>query len=442
MSSPLNDLLDRFKAHGAATVLVKRLAENDNSKNQIYLGGNFEALNLLPVGKIETDNSVTAGSRRERAKASVQFYWLTQSGISRAPTAQLILYPKYPEVRLSGLLLGAQEAPASLIASRIAGRLLFLAPTDNDRILAFVTAPDDPIANEFNSRHQFDQVGVFFRIAISNPEESSREALLEALQRVSHLGVIPGQRRLTSGAIVPNVARNAGGTTLEAVLGIAGNSLSEPDFLGWELKQYGTTGPPQYRAKSALTLMTPEPTGGIYKSEGINIFMERYGYADRNGIVGRVNFGGIYAIGGGFNKNTGLKLVLSGESFGGDGPSLGGRLQLVDSNANVAAEWKFSDLLAHWNRKHSQAAYVPSTKSTSPSGYTYGPTALLCQGTDFLLFLSGLQASSVYLDPGIKQVTTDTGTSTKKRNQFRVKMADVPLLYRSSERVTLIESKD
>jgi hypothetical protein len=34
-------------------------------------------------------------------------------------------------------------------------------------------------------------------------------------------------------------APNCGGYTLEAELGITPNGYSEPDFLGWEVKQFG-----------------------------------------------------------------------------------------------------------------------------------------------------------------------------------------------------------
>ncbi len=42
---------------GVRRLVAKRLAENDNSKNQIYLGGGFEALNVLPFGDIYEDGS-------------------------------------------------------------------------------------------------------------------------------------------------------------------------------------------------------------------------------------------------------------------------------------------------------------------------------------------------------------------------------------------------
>ena len=58
MSIPsLAALLTRFQALGAQRVLCKRLAENDNSKQQVYLGHGFDALNLLPFGAVQSDSS-------------------------------------------------------------------------------------------------------------------------------------------------------------------------------------------------------------------------------------------------------------------------------------------------------------------------------------------------------------------------------------------------
>ncbi|WP_425294886.1 MvaI/BcnI family restriction endonuclease [Neomesorhizobium albiziae] len=41
------------------------------------------------------------------------------------------------------------------------------------------------------------------------------------------------------------------------------NGYAEPDFVGWEVKQYGVNNFTAYRAESPVTLMTPEPTGGF-----------------------------------------------------------------------------------------------------------------------------------------------------------------------------------
>ncbi|MBL0010678.1 MAG: hypothetical protein IPP22_06085 [Nitrosomonas sp.] len=46
------ELVQRFRGLNAKRVFFKQLAENDNSKQQIYLGGNFEVLPFFPYGTL------------------------------------------------------------------------------------------------------------------------------------------------------------------------------------------------------------------------------------------------------------------------------------------------------------------------------------------------------------------------------------------------------
>ena len=49
-----------------------------------------------------------------------------------------------------------------------------------------------------------------------------------------------------------------------------------------------------------LTLMTPEPTGGYYKTAGVESFVRKFGYPDMTGQANRedrLNFGGIHRVG-------------------------------------------------------------------------------------------------------------------------------------------------
>ena len=92
-----------MRHHGATRIYAKNLAPNDNSKNQVYLGGDFSALNIIPHGEIYSDDTAVAGAVRDRAKAKVNFFWVDEAGRHHAPDAGLILYPKYPEVRMSNL---------------------------------------------------------------------------------------------------------------------------------------------------------------------------------------------------------------------------------------------------------------------------------------------------------------------------------------------------
>lgn len=94
-----------MRHHGATRIYAKNLAPNDNSKNQVYLGGDFSALNIIPHGEIYSDDTAVAGAVRDRAKAKVNFFWVDEAGRHHAPDAGLILYPKYPEVRMGERIL-------------------------------------------------------------------------------------------------------------------------------------------------------------------------------------------------------------------------------------------------------------------------------------------------------------------------------------------------
>ena len=98
-------------------------------------------MNILPISEIATE---AAGDwKKERFKASLKFSWLDDEGVTHfAPNSQLILYPKYPEVRFSGFLKGCVKAPSNLMTQRLSGRLLFFSVTKEGVVLGYVTAPN------------------------------------------------------------------------------------------------------------------------------------------------------------------------------------------------------------------------------------------------------------------------------------------------------------
>ncbi len=105
----LIQLKSLFVKAGCTRLFAKPLAENDNSKNQVYFGPGFHALNLFPNSGIFPDSS----PQNPIFKAKLRFGWLLQDGqFAEAPSAQLILYPQYPEVRFSGFLKGCESAPS------------------------------------------------------------------------------------------------------------------------------------------------------------------------------------------------------------------------------------------------------------------------------------------------------------------------------------------
>lgn len=428
----LDRLREQYRELGVTRMLVKELAPNDNSKNQIYLGGSLQAANVLP-----TEEPVPSQSTPPRFFAKLRMSWLDESGRPEpAPGAQLILYPQYPEVRLSGFLKGCKAAP-KFLGERGEGRLLILGTARGGTVIAVAFQRHDLIAIEYRSLGLSPTVGVFAELPVAPlvSVAAGRGQLLRALARIHSAGWIDG-KRLARGMVRPYNAPNGGGFTLEAELGIEQNSLSKPDFMGWEVKAhtvhtFGRSG------SGVITLMTPEPTGGVYRDQGVLDFLKRFGYSDTRGRLNRLNFGGTFRFGI-RDGRTGLTLVLNGyDATNGLMTDANGGLVLRDDSGREAAIWPFEKLLGHWKRKHALAAYVPHLTDSSGAirRYYYGNRVQLAQGTDFNKFLRAVAAGSVYYDPGIKVEDVSGVPRAKKRNQFRIRPASLPALYDLMEMV-------
>lgn len=439
MFDTIAKLANATAGNGKIRLYAKLLSPNDNSKNQVYLGGGFAALNILPHAEVEVDLTNQAGSIRDRAKARMDFWWLTNDGISNAPHAQLILYPKYPEIRMSGFLKGCKSAPSNVMASRDEGRVLFFGIGPDGQIIGHAVFADHPLAKELAEIDNIVQNGIFIDLTgILSGLGDTKVQLLSTLKRIHKMGWIESQKLNKDGRSQAYAALNGGGYTLEAELGVSPNGYAEPDFLGWEVKQYGVVDFEKFRAKSPITLMTPEPDGGIYKNEGLEVFMRKFGYPDKSGKPNRLNFGGVYKCKKNFHNDTGLKLRLDGYDENTKRISnMDGAVVLLDRKDTIAASWSFSGLMKHWNRKHAQAVYVPSL-SKKPPAYCYGPVVQLCEETDFLLFLNALADETVYLDPAAKIEHMDSQKpKSKKRSQFRIRELDLNRVYNNHERTTL-----
>jgi hypothetical protein len=421
---------------GAQRLYVKELSPNDNSKNQAYLGGDFSVLNILPFGEVRSD----AGGKTPNFKAALQFYWLLDDGsLEHSMHAQFILYPKYPEVRLSGFLRGCRRSPGHVMNSRQEGRLLFLGTTGDGRIIGHATTRDTLLARSFSGLRNLPQLGVFKELILDRNEPDMRQLLISELGRIHRLGWISSKKLIAPGKFGPCRAPHCGGMTLEAELGIMPNGYSEPDFHGWEVKQNAVTKLDGAHGGVA-TLMTPEPTAGYYREEGVEAFLRKYGYPDKSGKPDRINFGGIHKVGE-RQTGTGLTMILDGFNLDtGKIENPAGGIVLRDDGENNAAEWKFTHIVKHWRRKHARAVYVPSIKRIEPLQYSYGKKVLLGVGTDPLLLLKALAKQAVYYDPGMKlENSSGPGATTKRRSQFRVRMKNIDCLYTTMEQVDVSE---
>lgn len=433
----LRNLKRLFTDNGCQKVYVKELSPNDNSKNQVYLGGSFEVLNILPVGEII--NEPAGDWNKERFKAAIKFSWINEDGnVFAAPGAQLILYPKYPEVRFSGFLKRCQSPPSELMANRIPGRLLFLGISNSGMILGYVAAPDSEITKEFHNLNAKYEQGIFKVWELSQGLDT-RKRLLDELYRIHLMDWIVSKRLDKNGNTLSCNSSNCGGYTLEAELGITPNGYSEPDFLGWEVKQFGVKNLNHIGASVPVTLMTPEPTHGHYVERGADFFIRFYGYQDLKGRADRINFGGIHKASQ-VNARTGLSLEIIGfDSNEGKIKNTDGKIALLDNNGNEAASWSFTSLLKHWNRKHNQACYIPSLADKNlPRKYKYGNKVILGTGTDFQFFLKEMSLGNIYYDPGIKMENASIRPIIKRRSQFRIKSGHIGNLYKISEIIQLL----
>ncbi|TYP64016.1 MvaI/BcnI family restriction endonuclease [Stutzerimonas stutzeri] len=436
IDSPLERVADVMRRHGARHVVFKLLANNDNSKQQVYFGGDFDVLRMIPHGDL-------VGSYSERDgvifKAPLNFSWLHSSlsgSPMPAPGAQLIFYPRYPEVRMSGFLRGCIAGPNALmqplspeerVVRMPTPRCLILGICEDGRILGYVGAWESSYAIDAIGRIQAGSANnvasVFYELR--PPLLNTRAALLQKLSQIRQMGAIPSCRLDASGVSIPYIAQNGAGYTLESMFGIVPNGRSEPDFLGWELKAH---------SGGAVTLMTPEPDSGSY-SDCLQQFLIDYG---RCGDIRR-DFTGIHRNGVLRGK---LTMRMEGyDSASGELTSPDGGLMLRDEADNLAAGWTFNKLISHWSKKHGQTAYITYSKGPgagSQPSYSYGPDALLCQGADLKHFLGAIHQGTVYYDPGINQKVNASGKwISKKRSQFRVAWKNVGALYEQAEIVTI-----
>jgi hypothetical protein len=424
---------------GATRLYAKELAPNDNTKNQIYLGPSFEVLQLLPFGEI-TDSTVAPG---KVLQASVDLEWVDETGSSApANRTKFILYPQYPEVRLSGFVMGCRLAPSEWLnhekKGRQPGRVLFIGVRPCGKVLAHLGTPNSELVGSYHAiKAAFRPAGVLIDISGLLQRQKAEDQdgeLISRLRAIHQKGWIEAKRLVKGGKVVECNGANCGGLTLEAELGVEENGASEPDFLGWEIKQHKTTNYLRH-GTGPITLLTPEPDGGSYV-DGVDEFVERYGaHTERENIS---YFQGIHYAGT-EHPDTGMRLEIVGfDKTANKIVDANGYVALVSSSHDIAASWSFRKILTHWCRKHNKAAYIPAEVDREPDRpkYRYGKDIKLCRSTDPTLLLKGISSGSVYYDPGIK-LDRATG-KTHRRSQFRVKFSQVGMLYRQSEDVDVI----
>ncbi|MDR1286403.1 MAG: MvaI/BcnI restriction endonuclease family protein [Treponema sp.] len=427
----LNNLTDLGKflyGFGVSRAYFKMLSENDNSKNQIYLGGSFKVLQQLPFGKIREYPE----TKNPNYKAPVNLWWINDSGqTAQAPNAQMILYTKYPEVRLSGFLISCPTAPGEDFRAIKPedrhnnndkdGRVLIFGVCPDGRIFAFLVRKNTVLAktiiNELNDIQSGKTIQEFPLAGIKGTDKTG---LLSKLHEIVSIGWHESIRLDTNGNKKPYNAKNGGGYTLEALFGITPNSIAEPDFKGWELKAF---------SGQRITLITPEPDKGFYHERGAKEFALRYGHDAPNVVK---YFTGTHKADV-YNTTSNLALVIKGFDYDkGTITDMGGGLHLIDKQNNPVAIWSFNELLTHWGRKHSHACYVHYNVEmhNNKIGYVYLSPVYLGEKTELSLFLKTMQAGLILYDPATKVMLNEKGnTNVKARSQFRINFNNLTKLY-------------
>lgn len=451
LRASLAQIKELLAREGCESFYVKRLSPNDNSKNQPYFGKDLNELSFIPSGDVQASLSTSAKRSKTAVKfqASVELSWLSPDGHSYpAPHAKLIFYPQYPEVRFSGFLRGSKVAMSEWMnpdkSGRDPDRWLILAPTAaGSQVFGYFVPPLARMAKELArmdyGTENISSVFHKFSLLVGSTDQQllrdNKRLLLEQLQGISEKGWLKGIRLTAEGKVISYDAPNAGGYTLEALLGVVPNSRAEPDYLGWEIKQYGVTAFPNKGARVS-TLMTPDPDGGVY-ADGIFAFVQRYGYPDTRGRPDRYNFGGVHRATKACLK-TNLSLIVDGfDTKKASITNAHGAIRLLDRDGGCAAQWSFAKLMTIWKRKHARTAFVPCKTKRNDADereYRFGPAVTLCQGARFDLFLKGVCSGAVYYDPAIK--ITDFSTSQPKpkiRNQFRCAHKNLLELYSEHE---------
>ena len=310
--SSVKSLSKSFEDLGCTEVLIKLLAANqDNEKNQIYMGYSLELLSLLPgTVKFRSPSESRSKPGSEVGKAivehSFEFYWLEHGcAPALAPKAKIIDYFQYPEMRFSGFLSGCTNPPDALrrdSQDEYGRRVLVLGFTEESVYGTVITDKTSTMVNELLTSPSWPSHEMFKQLVI--PEKA--EKLINPDQLLSELGAIGStshyESRILRTVGEPTEAfagTQGAGWTLEALLGIPRNSSGLPDKYGFELKAFLGT---------KITLMTPEPDFGFRHDEGLTTFLNKYGWPGTKNdgsqrFNGKHNTLGIY-------KKSGLKLEI------------------------------------------------------------------------------------------------------------------------------------
>jgi hypothetical protein len=432
------DIYELLEAHGAELALLKLLPKNANDKNQIYIASDFGVLyELFDLTLAERAVSASTSVRAELgvriSEASFnKFFWMKRDGsLVEAKKVKAIVYPQYPEARLSGLQTIEGSMPQALSVAFTksnpdAKRLLVLARLPLGGCIGMVYLG---LSSEFEQELAFlpgfERARSCKKLTIDQGNSKKLERRLADV-----LGVpLRGCRLDAYGRTLPFSGTQVCGYTLEHALGIVPNSSSDGDLYGIELKTH---------TQLKVTLFTPEPDGGEYVRD-FSAFMKKYGYQDDDGdyrLTGIHRANVMCAKSRLTLRLREYRLIGSERAWVAYDPEtpLTAKLDavevaLIGTEGDVAASWSLPRLMNCWGAKHNEAVYIRADKTSNPNllevseGYehliTFGSTVMWCRQTSAERLLSAISDGTIYLDPAPK-LHGSNPSKNKRRSQWRV----------------------
>ena len=447
----LDEVKSTLKDLGADMALIKILPKNANDKNQIYFASNFGALynhfdlTISDRGSSQSQTKTRSDPGNIITEAVFNsFEWVKRDNSKvKAKNVKVIVYPQYPEARLSGFQTTENSMPASLSVAYTkenpqSKRVLVLGRLPGGGCIALVVLDySDFLKSEIEGLPGLEGSKVCKLLKI---EEGKSKVLLDRLIPLFSRSM-KGCRLDAFGNTLPFTGTQVCGYTLEHALGIIPNSDKNGDLYGIELKTH---------TQVKVTLFTPEPDFGLY-TQSFENFMRKYGY--QSGEDWRLT--GIHRANERCAK-SGLTLKIqeyrtnnaegrkpdwirdengNKKAFPYDkNTSLTSKMGAVEvvlaaDNGEVAAGWSLERLMNNWGVKHNEVVYISAKKAPNKNideirdgflySVTFSPKVLWCHGTSAERLLDAINEGLIFLDPAPKFVPSDI-SKNKRRAQWRV----------------------
>jgi len=437
---------------GVTEAVLKMLPKNANDKNQIYIASDFGLLyDLFSITLAERGASISETKNKSEPGRSIlegvfdSFFWVQPSGaMVEAKRVKVIVYPQYPEARLSGFQTVHNSMPQSLSIAFIKQnesrkRLLVLGRLPGGGCLGLVYLDiSDQLEREISSLPSSAKSKVCKKLLLEHNASKSLQSKLSAVVGRPMLGC----KLSTSGATVPFSGTQVCGYTLEHALGIIPNSAMNGDIDGIELKTH---------TQLKVTLFTPEPDFGLYAKD-FKAFMHQYGYKDssgdyrltgihranercaKSGLTLRVREYRVHEIADKtmdwiYSENGARKVFPYDAETSLTSKMDAVEVVLEDDAGVVAAGWSLERLLNCWGAKHNEVVYISANKEDNlneaekNNGFiyqvTFDPTVVWCRNTSAERMLKAIDTGVIFLDPAPKLHATDPSKS-KRRAQWRV----------------------